>query len=275
MAEHAATTHDAGRLQSVARDLWDSATDARPTDPPSRTLGADLDAAYQVQDLLTLRSLWAGAAVRGHKVTSLEGLPCFGVLFDAMHHEGNGPLVIGDLVAPRIQAGIGFVVREDLTGREVDQQSVPDVVSATVPVLEVVDSRLTSSAPAAALPLAQVDLVADNAGVARFVTGPESPVPGPDHAWHAQLLRHDRVVEDGGGIVRPWRAFAWLTRSLRERGLPLRAGELVVVGGLTASQPLTDGSWTAQVTGVGEAGVTVDAAATPWRHAHPSTRSSA
>lgn len=269
MTDASAPTPDSARLQSVAHDLWQAGTDRRPSGPPSVVLGDDLDAAYQVQDLLTLRSLWAGATVRGHKVTSLDGLPCFGVLFDAMQRERNGPIGCGDLVAPRIQASVGFVVGEDLTGREIEQATAPAVVSATAVVLEVTDTRLGTGAAT------QVDFVADNAGAARFVIGPEADVPDLTQPWHGQLLHDGVVVADGDGIVRPWKAFAWLTRSLRERGLPLRAGEVVVVGGLTRPVPLVGGDWTARVAGVGDVAAGIDPGAAPWRHEHPNTRSSA
>ncbi|WP_157551175.1 2-keto-4-pentenoate hydratase [Nocardioides jensenii] len=259
----------AQRLQVVAHDLWQAATDRRPTTPPSAVLGEDLDAAYQVQDLLTLRSIWAGASVRGHKVTSLDGPPCFGVLFNAMQHVGHDPLPCGQLVNPRIQAGIGFVVREDLTGREVDEALVTDAVSAVVPVLEVVDSRVDVEAPG------QVDLVADNAGAARFVVGEPAAVPAPSHPFEAQLIRDGKVVADGGGGLRPWAAFAWLTRSLRERGLPLNAGELVLVGGLTRAFPVGEADWAVQVRDIGSVATTSRTGSTPWRAGHPNIRSCA
>lgn len=270
MAREPVATADPSRLQAVARDVWDAATTSRPISPPSEVLGQDLDAAYQVQDLLTLRSLWSGARVWGHKVTSLAGQPCFGVLFDAMQHLGDGPIRCGGFVSPRMQAAVGFVVGEDLTGHEVRQAEVPGVVSGVHVILEVVDSRIDAPEPT------QVDLVADNVGATRFVLGAVSEVPEPGTAWDATLSRDGQVVLDGDGIVRPWRAFAWLTRSLRDRGLPLRAGEVVVVGGLTRPTPVDRAArWAAHIDGIGEAEVSVETEIAPWRRDHPSTRSCA
>ncbi|MDN5896761.1 MAG: hypothetical protein L0H93_22420 [Nocardioides sp.] len=263
-----ASEHGTGLpLQSIAHDLWAAATQSLPIQPSARELGNDVDAAYQVQDLLTLKSIWAGAAVSGHKVTSHRDLPCFGVLFDAMHHAGPDPLDCGHLIRPRVQVGVGFVVGEDLTGRSIDPTSAASVVSAVVPVVEVVDSRIATDS------LEQVDVVADNAGAARYVVGDLSPAPDLEQPLSARLERDGKPAADDGPPIRPTNAFAWLTGSLRALGLPLLAGELVLVGELTRSLPGADADWTGSLAGIGDVTVTTRLAAASWRRSHPNTRS--
>jgi 2-oxo-3-hexenedioate decarboxylase len=91
------------------------------------------------------------------------------------------------------------------------------------------------------------DVVADNAGAARIVLGPQARKPGEleDLRLIGCVFRlHGEVVGTGAGgaaLGHPAAAVAWLVNTLAAGGRHLAAGSLVLSGGLTAPVPLGRG----------------------------------
>jgi 2-keto-4-pentenoate hydratase len=84
---------------------------------------------------------------------------------------------------------------------------------------------------------------ADGSSAAAVVLGPEMPADDLDRV--EVRLHHDgRLVGTGRGadaLGHPGTALAWLAGFLAARGELLRAGDLVITGGLTAAVPLGAG----------------------------------
>ncbi len=143
------------------------------------------------------------------------------------------PLVVADLIQPRVEPEIAFVLGKDLTG----PTTIAHVLAATervVPALDVLDSRFHGYS--FTLP----DVIADNASSARYVTGgPGTPVDGIDLRLVGCVFEKNReiVATAAGAAVldHPAAAVAWFAGELASRGESLPAGTTVLAGALTAA----------------------------------------
>jgi 2-oxo-3-hexenedioate decarboxylase len=158
---------------------------------------------------------------------------------------GSGALDIGErldtsqLIQPRCEPEIVFVLGRDLVGPHV---TAADVMAATAGVaagIEVLDSRYRDYRFTAA------DVIADNTSAARFVVGIPMPPQGMDLRLAGVVLEHNgQVVDTASGAAalgHPAAAVAWLVRTLAAEDGGLRAGEIVLSGGLTAAVPVRAG----------------------------------
>src|SRR6478752_3811062 len=83
--------------------------------------------------------------------------PTFGVLTDDMLVDDGAELSPAELVAPRVEAELAFVLAADLVGPGVTTEDALRAIGGVLPALEVVDSRVAQWRGRIA------DTVADNA----------------------------------------------------------------------------------------------------------------
>jgi 2-keto-4-pentenoate hydratase len=256
---------DATNLLAVDR-LHGAATSGTTCAPVRDLIAAGgLDAAYVVQTALTQIRIEAGARVVGRKVglTNLKvqrqlGVerPDFGILLDEMMRGQIVPIDHSELLQPRIEAEVAVVLAGDLADDRVFTSG--DIRSATGHVraaLEIVDSRI------AGWDITIVDTVADNGSSGLFVLGDDEVTLGDlDLAAIAMsMTRSDAngvsVVSSGTGadcLGDPLAAVAWLANEARDRGLPLRAGDVILSGALGPMVPVVPGdSFAADLSGLG------------------------
>ncbi len=140
------------------------------------------------------------------------------------------------VIQPRVEPEIALVLAADVPG-SVDALAIRAFVRSAHAALEVVDSvwcgyRFTWA-----------QNTADGSSAAFVVLGPELDVT--DLAVvPAMLERNGERVGSGFGAAAmgdPFAALAWLAGRLLERGQFLRAGQIVITGGLTAAVPLEPG----------------------------------
>ena len=205
--------------------------------------------AYRVQMAVIDRKLEGGAKVVGHKIglTSLAmqqllnvDQPDFGHILDTMMVGDGASLKRDDLVYPRVEGEIAFVLAEDLRGPGV---TVPRVLAATkyvMPALEIVDSRVAD------WKITLSDTIADNASSCRMVVGSRClPVDALDLRLVGMILeRNGEVVNTAAGAAvlgNPAQAVAWLANKLAEFDVTLRAGEVILPGALSAAVTVEKG----------------------------------
>jgi len=235
-----------------------------PCRPVRDLIGAsDVDAAYAVQKKLTAARRADGAVVVGRKigltspaVQAQLGVdrPDFGVLFDDMDVSATATVPAGRLLQPRIEAEIAFVLGADLADGDLGADQVRAAVGHAVAALEIVDSRI------AGWDISFGDTVADNASSGMFVLG-DRRVPlarfAPVEA-EMRMVMNGRTVSTGSGAAclgDPLAALAWLARTAREYGDPLRAGQVVLSGALGPMVEAGPGDEvTATITGLGRVG---------------------
>jgi 2-oxo-3-hexenedioate decarboxylase len=201
----------------------------------------DLDTAYRVQDELLRRKRAAGERVVGVKLglTSRAKQRRMGVdspltawVTDAMVLPIGEPVPVGELIHPRVEPELVFVMGERLFGPGITAARAMAAVASVHAGLEVIDSRYAD------FRFALPDVVADNASSARFVVGGVAADPRTlDLAMEACLLEVDGRVADSatGAAVQghPAEALALAANSLGERGIAIEEGWLVLTGGMT------------------------------------------
>ncbi len=149
------------------------------------------------------------------------------------------PLRTGDHIQPRAEPEIVFVLGADLAGPAITAADVLTVTAGVAPGIEVLGSRFLD------YKFTMPDVVADNASAGRYLIGPPVPPAGIDLRLAGVVLEHrGEAVGTAAGAAalgHPAAAVAWLVRSLAAEGLGLRAGDIVLSGGLTAAVPVRAG----------------------------------
>lgn len=214
----------AARIDAAHRDgrLLDA-----PTGPE-----LDLAGAYAVQRALTARREARGARRIGWKLGYTSAVmraqmgvdsPNLGPLLDTMVVPPGGA-VPGSLVQPRVEPEVGIVVGAD--GRPAGARAVLEVVDSVWR-----DYRFTLATN-----------TADGSSAAGVVIG--DALDGDLAALTVELWR-DGVREASGtgdaAMGHPHHALDWLRDELAARGETLRAGDLVITGGLTRAIGLPPG----------------------------------
>jgi 2-keto-4-pentenoate hydratase len=228
-------------VDALAAELLEAYRTRVPVEPLSeRHPEMTADDAYAVQLAQVRRWLEEGAVIEGHKVgltskamQEMLGIdqPDYGHLRDDMRY-GNGDEVPADeLIAPRAEPEIGFVLKTQLRGPGVTAEQASAAVEAVVPALEIIDSRVVDWR------IKLVDTIADNASSGAFVVGDPVDAAGLDLAGiAAELAKNGEVVERGDGAAvlgNPLNAVVWLANTLGERGIALEAGHVVLPGACT------------------------------------------
>lgn len=203
--------------------------------------GLDLDVAYAVQDEVLRRRIEAGESVVGVKLGLTSRAkqqrmnvhaPLTGWLTDAMVLPAGVPVPQDQLIHPRAEPEIVFVLGAPLEGPGVTAATAMAAVDWVYGGVEIIDSRYRD------FRFTLPDVVADNASSARFVTGPIGRRPeGLDLLLEACLLEVDGSVVDSatGAAVQghPAEALALAANDLARRGLRLESGWIVLTGGMT------------------------------------------
>lgn len=228
----------------------DDRTDRVPLTDEWPELDGRLDLAYAVQDELLARKLAGGETQTGVKlgltarakqrqmnVTS----PLTGFLTDAMVLPAGEPVPQDELIHPRAEPEIVFLLGRRLAGPGVSAATALAAVERVYAGIEVIDSRYRD------FRFTLADVVADNASSARFVLGPRGVSPDDlDLSLEACLLEVDGAIVDSatGAAVQghPAEALALAANELGARGLALEPGWLVLTGGLTPAVPVPAGS---------------------------------
>lgn len=201
----------------------------------------DLQTAYEVQDRLVALKVAQGEGVVGIKLglTSRAKQAQMGItspltawLTDAMTLPAGEPVPLGQLIHPRVEPEIVFVLSHRLKGPGVTAATALGAVGAVFAGVEVIDSRYTD------FKFRLPDVVADNASSARFVLGSLSRSPdGVDLALEACLLQvNGEVVQSATGAAvqgHPAEALALAANELGRRGVALEPGWIVLTGGMT------------------------------------------
>jgi 2-oxo-3-hexenedioate decarboxylase len=222
------------------------ATAARAAIPPLSDGLPGLDAAtgYAVQAVAReaagpLAGWKLGATSRAKQAQVGVHEPVRGFLASASALDLGEPLVTSQLIQPRAEPEIVFVMGRDLSGPAV---TAADVLTATAGVaagIEILDSRFVDYR------FTMPDVIADNTSAGRYVVGAPVPPDGIDLRLAGVVLEHNGEVTataaGAAALGHPAAAVAWLVRALAAAGDRLRAGQIVLSGGLTAAVPLRPG----------------------------------
>lgn len=210
----------------------------------------DLDTGYTIQDLTLEKRLARGETLVGVKLglTSRAkqermnvDVPLLAWLTDAMVLPAGEPVPQEQLIHPRVEPEIVFVMGERLEGPGVTAATAMAAVSTVLGGAEVIDSRYRDFRFTAG------DVVADNASSGAYVTGPVGVAPGElDLSLEAVLVEIDGQVVDsatGAAVLgHPGEALALAANELARRGRAIEPGWVVLTGGMTDAVPIPPGS---------------------------------
>lgn len=162
--------------------------------------------------------------------------PNYGVLTAPTRVVHGGLLAMAELIHPLVEPEIAFVMAADVP----DPAGTAAAVASVHAALEIVDTRYEAYRFKAA------DNIADNSSAARFVIGPAMALlPGCDLAGlPVRLWADGELLGEGSGadaLGHPLTALTWLAERLRRDGAMLRAGDVVLTGGLTRAHPARAG----------------------------------
>lgn len=207
-----------------------------------------IDDAYAISlGLLELRQA-SGENIIGKKigvtskpVMDMLGVnqPDFGFLTDTMWAKDN-VIDTSVMILPRAEAEIAFRLKSDLKGPGVTEADVLAATEGVAACFEVVDSRVTD------WKVKIQDTIADNASCGTFAIG--SNWVNPDNVdllgCKAVVTKNGAPLSEGVGAATlgsPLAAVAWLANTLGERGIPFKAGEIILSGSIVALEPVTAG----------------------------------
>ena len=198
--------------------------------------------AYAIQLANVKRVVSLGHTISGKKIgLTSEGIqrqlgvsePDYGHLFAAMECP-DGRVDTSQLIQPKIEAELAFVLSKDLTGGNVTVDDVKSATDYVVGAFEIVDSRVVDWR------IKLVDTVADNASSGRYILGKtrlginEVDLP----AVTMKLYKNGELIQEGSGAAvlgDPCAAVAWLANRLWDYGVPLKKGEIILSGAFSAA----------------------------------------
>ena len=207
------------------------------------------EGAYEVQAAGIVLREDAGETVVGGKLgfTSLAmqkamgvDSPNYGWLTDTMLVHDR-VIRLNGLIHPKVEPEVAFFLGEDL-GPEATATDVLAATTAVAPCLEVVDSRFDD------FRFLALDNIADNSSAGEVVLGDVAADPhGFDLRTCGVVLTVDgEVASTAAGAAAlddPAEAVAWMARHVANTSRSLRAGDMVISGGLTPPFDLAPGTW--------------------------------
>lgn len=196
----------------------------------------------------------AAKEARGHKIVGMKmGLtsqakmkqmgvpnPCYGYLADYFAYGDGAEIKIDELIHPKAEAEIAFVLKSDLSGPGCH---IGDVLAATdfvMPAVEIIDSRYKD------FKFDLKSVIADNSSSSRYVTGGRMrDVKDLDLKTLGVVMEiNGEVVQVAAGAAvlgHPATAIAMLANMMAERGEVLKAGTFILSGAVTAAMSVKKG----------------------------------
>ena len=228
-----------------AKDYAAKLRQAQATKTPISPLRDDIgehneELAYAIQQVNTNHKLVDGARIVGKKIglTSIKvqeqfgiSTPDFGILFDDMEVLNGLSLPISEVMQPKIEGELAFVLGGSLDN---DKLTIVDIINSidyVLPSLEIVGSSIDN------WNIRIADTVADNASASHYVLGHTPKMLDDIDIVNCKMNMtiNGELKSSGSGkdcLGSPLNAVLWLARKMQAVGQPLQAGELILSGSL-------------------------------------------
>lgn len=224
-----------------------------------------IDDAYAIQAALLELQLGRGDTLAGAKlgltsVAKQEQMgvsePCYGWVPASTVVANGGTVPLDQLIHPRCEPELVFVLGQDLAGPGVGAADVLDATEKVVGGIEIIDSRYE------AFSFTLPDVIADNTSAARVVLG-DGGIGPRDQDLAAIIcwfdINGEQVGEATGAALLgdPASCVAHLANHVGRAGLKLEAGWHILAGAVTDAKPFTSGTTaTARYSVLGDVSVT-------------------
>lgn len=249
------------KIELAAAKLREAEAKKEVCNPVREIIGIkDLAAAYAVQQINSNFRLESGAKVIGHKIGLTAPIvqkqlgvdqPDFGLLWNDKEIMNGGEIAVSELMQPRAEAEVAFVLGKDLTDEVLTSVDVISAVEYALASIEIVGSRIKN------WDIKITDTIADNASASHWVIG-HKPVKLQDLDLincKMQMENKGKLVSEGLGkacLGSPINALLWLAQKMVYMGQPLKAGDLILSGALGPMVPVISGdSFTVSIEGLG------------------------
>ena len=241
---------DKQKIEHYGDELYQAFVSRRAVAPLlTREPEITLEDAYHIQERFVARRLAAGETIVGKKIGATSkpvqdflGVyqPDFGMLTSAMLFQEGDTIDLSQLIQPKAEAELAFVLKHDLKGPGITAMDVIRATDYVVPCFEIVDSRITD------WQIKIQDTVADNASCGVFILGKTKGDPRKLDITLAGMVleKNGELFSTGVGAAvqgSPANAVAWLANTLGALGIPFKAGEVILSGSQSSLVPVIDG----------------------------------
>lgn len=254
------------RIRELGDELYNALRHREAVSPlTEREPSMTIEDAYYISQHLIERRIESGERVIGKKigvtskaVQNMLGVhqPDFGYLTDSMvYGDGDEVPISEQLMQPRAEGEIAFVLKKDLIGPGVTNAEVLAATDFVIPCFEIVDSRIQD------WKIKIQDTIADNASCGLLVLGGQAVDPRKVDLVTAGMVveKNGEIISTGAGAAAlgsPVNCVAWLANTLGQFGIPLKAGELILSGSLVPLEPVVAGDYMrVDIGGLGSASV--------------------
>ena len=232
------------QILQEARELYQAEKTKRVLRPfTEKYSGITPEDSYRIQLALIEMKKADGAKVVGKKIgltsKAMQKMlnvdqPDYGHILDNMVLQDAAAFRIDELIQPKIEPEIAFILDRELKGPGITPMQVLAATRFVMPALEIIDSRIEG------WKIKLCDTIADNASSARIVLGNSARrVDDLDLKLVGMVLeRNGEIVQTGAGgavLGHPAVAVAWLANAIGQFGVSLGAGEIVMPGALCAA----------------------------------------
>lgn len=206
--------------------------------------------AYELQDGLLARKLaGSGTKTVGVKLglTSKPKQEMMGVneaIYGYLHDDMLGfeweAIKSSELIHPKVEPEIAFLLAEDLQGEDITEEDVIKATKYVAPALEIIDSRYKD------FRFTLVDVIADNCSSAKFVVGSKWISPDAiDLGNIGMVMSKNGEVEQTGSsaavLGHPATAIAWAVKELAALGKGLKKGDIILSGAISEAISIESG----------------------------------
>jgi len=206
--------------------------------------------AYELQDGLLAKKLEAsGTKTVGVKLgltskakQEMMGVDeaIYGYLHDDMLAFEWEAIKSSELIHPKVEPEIAFLLSEDLQGKNVTEEDVLKATKFVAPALEIIDSRYKD------FRFTLVDVIADNCSSTKFVVGSKWISPDAIDLGNIGMVmsKNGKVEQTGSSAAvlgNPVTAIVWAVKELAARGKGFKKGDIILSGAMSEAIAFNSG----------------------------------
>jgi 2-oxo-3-hexenedioate decarboxylase len=210
----------------------------------------NLEMGYKVQQELVKSKVEAGHKVTAYKMglTSQAKMkqmkvdtPIYGYIFDYMNVPDKGRIRMEDVIHPKVEAEIAFILGEDIEGADITGEQVMEKTQWILPALEIIDSRYEN------FRFQLPDVVADNTSASRVIFGSQlfQPQDFAVDSIGVSMIINGEIRGSGVSsavLGNPANSVAMLASMLyEEKKEKIKKGSVILTGGITEAALLKKG----------------------------------
>ena len=229
------------QLDLLAEELLEAQNELHTVLPlTERYPEISIDDAYYIQNTITQKRVQSGQRIVGRKIglTSVAmqemfgvNEPDYGTLYDFYLNQNGGVLDLKRMIQPKIEAEIGFLLKEDIQGENITPFQFLQSCGGVFPCIEIVDSRIVG------WKIKIQDTIADNASSGCLFLGPVmyNPLNIDYRVLGLAMYKNDKLQATAAGAAvlgDPVYASAWLANKMLQYGESLKKGDIILSGSL-------------------------------------------